>query len=290
MAKPFALAKEAANGFQDGSHYDQYRPSYPAEAVQKLLTHLYIANQKNGRIIDLAAGTGKFTELLAARPEEFEIIAIEPHEGMRATLEKKDLGPRVKVLEGNAGNMPVDDDWGDALIAAQAFHWFATEESLREIHRVLRPGAAFGMLWNIEDYNAPLAWIPTSQWEQKLKDIIWSLEDGHPRFRNLRWRDVFEKQQDTTPLQALKDTFTHHLPLFSLPLGEEDIKWTVWLTDEGIWNRYSTLSQIAVLEGAEREEVRAKVFDALKGGDVERNAKGEVAVHGVTHLAWTSRV
>jgi len=28
---------------------------------------------------------------------------------------------------------------------------FATEEALREIHRVLRPGEAFGMIWNIED-------------------------------------------------------------------------------------------------------------------------------------------
>lgn len=28
---------------------------------------------------------------------------------------------------------------------------FATEESLKEIHRVLRPGAAFGVIWNIED-------------------------------------------------------------------------------------------------------------------------------------------
>jgi len=28
---------------------------------------------------------------------------------------------------------------------------FATEESLKEIHRVLRPGATFGMIWNVED-------------------------------------------------------------------------------------------------------------------------------------------
>jgi hypothetical protein len=28
---------------------------------------------------------------------------------------------------------------------------FATEEALREIHRILRPGGAFGVIWNIED-------------------------------------------------------------------------------------------------------------------------------------------
>ena len=30
---------------------------------------------------------------------------------------KKNL--RIEVLDGNAGNMPVKDGWGDALIAAQ---------------------------------------------------------------------------------------------------------------------------------------------------------------------------
>ena len=30
----------------------------------------------------------------------------------------------------------------------QGFHWFATEDALREIHRILKPGAAFCCIWN----------------------------------------------------------------------------------------------------------------------------------------------
>jgi len=290
MASSSTLDNRAATGFKNGANYDTHRPTYPPEAVEKLLTHLGIANQESARVIDLACGTGKFTELLAARAEKFEILAIEPNEGMSQELVKKNLGPRVKVLDGHAVSMLVEEGWGDCLIAAQAFHWFATEDALREIHRVLRPGAKFGMIWNLEAYNSPRQWPSTTKWEQELKDIIFTLEDGHPRFRDMKWKEVFDKQQESSPLQALKDTFTHHFPTFSLPLGEETVRWTVYMSDEAIWRRYTTLSQIANLDEERREEIRKQVFTVLKEGDTERNEKGEIALHGVTYLCWTSRV
>jgi len=290
MTSNFTLANQAAAGFKDATHYDLNRPSYPPEAVERLLSSVNVAHQKNAQIIELASGTGKFTELLEGRQENYEIIAIEPHKDMRDAHKAKNLGPKVKVLDGNARSMPIENGWGDTCIAAQAFHWFATEESLKEISRVLKPGAAFGMIWNIEDYNAPQTWASGTQWEQKLKDIIVSLEDGHPRFRHFEWKRVFERQQEIAPPQILKGTLTQNLPLFSSPIGEDSIKWTIWLTDNAIWERYSTLSQIAVLEEPKKTQVRKEVFDALKGSDVERNAKGEVALHGLTYLAWTSRV
>jgi hypothetical protein len=138
--------------------------------------------------------------------------------------------------------------------------------------------------------NGPKAWQTTSRWEQKLKEIFSGLEDGLPRFRDLRWKEIFEAQLDTTPLQTLKSTFSQDFPQFSLPIGEEEVKWTVFLTDEGVWSRYSTLSQIANQEEGKKEEIRRSVLDALKDEGTERNKKGEVAVHGVTYLAWTSRV
>jgi len=290
MSAPFTLAHQATVGFADAAHYDKHRPTYPPVAVERLLGYLNVLGMEHGRLIDLASGTGKFTEALAARPEDFEIIAIEPHPGMREALEKKRLGSRVKIVSGNAATMPLEAEWADGLVAAQAFHWFATTESLQEIHRVLRPGASFGMIWNIEDYNAPQAWQATTRWEQRLKDILKRLDDGHPRFRDMVWKEVFEQQQDSTPVQMMRDTLTNHMPQLSLPLGEENIRWTVWLNDEAIWHRYSTLSQVAVLNENERSQVKEEVLNALQGEGTERNDRGEVALHGVTYLAWTSRI
>jgi ubiquinone/menaquinone biosynthesis C-methylase UbiE len=118
MATPFALNPSAARGFQNASNYDAHRPSYPAEAMAKLLAHLGVKGQKNARVIDLACGTGKFTELLAKREEEFEVVGIEPHVDMRDELVKKAL-KGVRVQKGDAGHIPIEDGWGDALIAAQ---------------------------------------------------------------------------------------------------------------------------------------------------------------------------
>ena len=138
--------------------------------------------------------------------------------------------------------------------------------------------------------NAPKEWPTVTKWEQTLRDILSSLFDGATRFRDHKWKEVFENQLATTPLQTLKDTFTQQLPLFSLPLGEQKVEWTVWLDDEAVFARYATLSQIANLDQEKQGKVKKQVLEALKGDDTVRNEKGEIAVRGVTYLAWTSRV
>lgn len=47
-----------------------------------------------------------------------------------------------------------------------------------------------------------------------------------------------------------------------MPLGEEREEWTVWVTREGLWERYRTLGQVAVLEG-EGLEVSVFFFGSL---------------------------
>ena len=84
-----------------------------------MLTALNVADLQGATIADLAAGTGKFTELLVARPEDYKIIAIEPHDGMREQLENKRL-PNLTVLNGTAEDMSeMADGSCDALVVAQ---------------------------------------------------------------------------------------------------------------------------------------------------------------------------
>jgi ubiquinone/menaquinone biosynthesis C-methylase UbiE len=113
------IKQAALSGFANASAYNKHRPSYPAEAVDQLLTALKVAGIQSAVVADLAAGTGKFTELLAARPEQYTIIAIEPHDGMRAELERKSL-KGAEVFKGTAEEMSdIGDGTFDALIASQ---------------------------------------------------------------------------------------------------------------------------------------------------------------------------
>ena len=69
----------AAAGFYDPADYEAARPSYPPEAVAWFVEHLRI--EPGRRVVDLAAGTGKLTRLLA--PTGADLIAVEPVAGMR---------------------------------------------------------------------------------------------------------------------------------------------------------------------------------------------------------------
>ena len=76
-----SIPSASTKGFQNASSYDKHRPSYPPEVVTRFLEHLQVSGVKRACVVDLAAGTGKFTEMLVGRDENFEILAVEPHDG-----------------------------------------------------------------------------------------------------------------------------------------------------------------------------------------------------------------
>lgn len=111
----------AESGFSKATEYDAHRPSFPTESVNVLLENVRVAEVPGAKVVDLAAGTGKFTELLARRDEGYEIIAVEPQKDMRKVLQDKKLN-KVTVYDGLATKIPLDDASVDAVIAAQVGH------------------------------------------------------------------------------------------------------------------------------------------------------------------------
>jgi SAM-dependent methyltransferase len=126
-----SLSDKASHGFAKAALYDQHRPSYPPEALAMLLDAAEVSGVEGAHLIDLGAGTGKFTEILAAREERFNIVAVEPHPAMREQLEHKSLN-NVNVVEGSSTAIPVDGGSVDAVFAAQVrIHaCFASSRSL----------------------------------------------------------------------------------------------------------------------------------------------------------------
>jgi predicted RNA methylase len=113
-----ALSDKALHGFAKAELYDKHRPTYPPEALSILLGAALVDGVEGARVVDLAAGTGKFTEGLAARNERFAILAVEPHHGMREQLARKSLN-NVTVVDGLSTAIPAESGSVDAVFAAQ---------------------------------------------------------------------------------------------------------------------------------------------------------------------------
>lgn len=127
--------------------YELGRPEYPDEALAFWDEHG--AFERGHTVLDLAAGTGKLTRSL---PIICDVRAVEPLAGMRAAFEA--AVPEVSVVDGSAESIPFSDDTFDAVLVAQAFHWFDHEVALDEIARVLKPTGGLGLIWNEDDVGA----------------------------------------------------------------------------------------------------------------------------------------
>ncbi|RII85769.1 class I SAM-dependent methyltransferase, partial [Clavibacter californiensis] len=79
--------------------YDRVRPGYPDEAVDWMLP------AGSRRVVDLGAGTGKLTRILAARG--LAVTAVEPDAAMRRVLAAS--SPDVDVRAGSGEAIPVGD-------------------------------------------------------------------------------------------------------------------------------------------------------------------------------------
>ncbi|WP_236199097.1 class I SAM-dependent methyltransferase [Pseudomonas pseudonitroreducens] len=179
---------------REAKTYAHGRPDYPDELLGWLGEELEVGAGKE--VVDLGAGTGKFTSLLVRTGAQ--VTAIEPVAAMREQLGEK--LPAVKVLNGTAQAIPLAAHRVDALTCAQAFHWFADERALREIHRVLQPGGHLGLVWNVRDERV--------DWVAEMARIVERYEGSTPRFHTGLWRQAFSGAR-FEPLRLREFSYQH---------------------------------------------------------------------------------
>ena len=203
--------------------YDRARPSYPREAAQ------WLAGPIAARVLELGAGTGKLTEMLASLGHI--VTATDPSEEMLRHLAAR--VPQAQVALGAAESIPVASRSVDVVVSAQAFHWFDLDRALPEIARVLRPGGVVALVWNSRDERIP--------WVKRLGALLGE-SPGGPGFEEVTAAldacGLFEEVETST--------FRFWQPL----------------TPGSLRDLVTSRSNVAVMSDVERERVLRKV-DAL---------------------------
>ena len=223
-----AIHCAAAEGFSRGAQaYARGRPDYPSQTRAWLLEDLGL---RAGRVVlDLGAGTGKFTRTLLASGAS--VIAVEPVPQMLEQLAQS--APDARAMAGEAEHIPLADSAVDAVVCAQAFHWFATSAALAEIRRVLKPGGVFGLIWNVRDESV--------EWVARLTALLVPYEGDTPRYGTGRWRKLFPAE-GFGPLRERHFPHAHTGP-----------------PQQVILDRVSSISFIAALDPPERAHLLAQV-------------------------------
>jgi ubiquinone/menaquinone biosynthesis C-methylase UbiE len=207
---------EPARSFdRAAADYERVRPGYPAA----LLEQLPVA--RDAEVLDLGAGTGKLTRVLAARYRH--VTAVEPLDGMRAILEQ--VVPAAAALAGSAEEIPLPEGSVDAVFAGQAFHWFANDAAVAEIGRVLRPAGVVALVWNEPVDPTPLPQSYYDYLESFHAPVHAALQKAEP------WRELLERG----PFHDVRQDAVEHEQVQereSVLAGAQTFSWIAYRPDD----------------------------------------------------------
>jgi SAM-dependent methyltransferase len=232
----------AVRGFGSGAgDYERGRPGYPQAVADLMQSELALGPGRS--VLDVGAGTGKFTRLLVGTGAR--VLALEPVDAMRAQLEA--AVPAAEIVGGTAEQVALADGAVDVVTVATAFHWFEGDLALAEFHRVLAPRGALAIVWNTRDESV--------DWVRSIAELVHgAVEDSSDvatlnhahHLERADWRDAFQRTQLFEPLREA--TFRH--------VHEADVETQV--------ARFLSISFVAALPAERRLRFAADVERLLR--------------------------
>jgi SAM-dependent methyltransferase len=200
--------------------YDRYRPSYPSELVDDVLS--YAGAGPGDRALEVGPGTGRATLLFAARG--LQVTAVEPDEAMASVARRRleQAGLHAEILSADfeaAFDAAVDrpalpEHAFRLLFSATAWHWVDPQIRNRLAARALTPGGALAPFWNRPDWSVnPLR--PGLDRAYEAIQCEFSVEPAGPmnprglprEYRNPQewldsWFDADDRDNDFTDVEA----------------------------------------------------------------------------------------
>ncbi|HXB14952.1 MAG TPA: class I SAM-dependent methyltransferase [Solirubrobacteraceae bacterium] len=239
-------------GFRDAAGYDRARPRYDASVVAELVEQLGLA--QGAPVLELGAGTGQLSGALLEAG--LELTAVEPLEDTRELLAGTIGAERVRA--GRAEEIPLPEASVQAVLAADAFHWFDEQRAMPEIKRVLRPGGGVAIL-----RTAP---VLDTDWSRELGEMITEVRPRHPAF-------------DARPAAAAleeDDAFG--------PVRESTVTTRRDLDREAILALIASFSWVATLAPEDRERLLSRAREVLDAHGVQHES------YDILHQIWTARL
>jgi SAM-dependent methyltransferase len=218
--------------------YAEHRPDYAEAAVGWALAP--VRSRQPLRVVDLGAGTGKLTAVLARTG--VDVTAVEPDRAMLSQL-RHEL-PSVRARPGRAEEIPLPDGSADAVLAGQAMHWFDLDRALPEIGRVLTPGGVLAGLWNVDDDR--IGWVAGLAAVSKSKNSA----------TLTRWRAGVARSRQESLITAGRGLF-HAAETAEFEHGQ-------LRTADSLLATIATHSNLLVMEEAERASLLAEIHECLR--------------------------
>lgn len=143
MADGFRLQRRATFA-KIAERYAARRPTYPAALFDRLSAHGDLG--ADGRVLEVAPGTGQATRSMAERGWTVTAVELSPELAVVARQ-------RLAAFTGVEVVTSAFEDWTppaqhyDAFVCATAYHWLDPATRLRRVWEALRPGGTVAVVW-----------------------------------------------------------------------------------------------------------------------------------------------
>ncbi len=143
------LYKESEMFTHAAEYYDKYRPGYPQEIIDSLISVTGISECSD--LLEIGCGSGKATGQLIGNG--FNILGIDPGEDLIRIGNERFKNESVRFEKGRFEEYDFGQQKFDVIYAAQSFHWVPQSIGYRKCFDSLKDNGYIVLFWNMYVLN-----------------------------------------------------------------------------------------------------------------------------------------